>query len=147
MKKLFLLTIALICTAVAVHADDNKQMIQRSELPAAAQQFIDEYFPKGEVTTVWKERSFAHTSYEVRLYDGTTMEFDRSGAWTEVDGSRMAPLPEALVPAEIRAAVEQHFPGSRIIKLERGRRGYEAELSNGVDLRFDKQLRLTEIDD
>jgi len=146
MKKLFLLTIVLICAAVAAHADD-KRVIQRSELPAAAQQFLDEYYPEGEVSMVWKERDFASASYEVRLSDGTTVEFDRSGAWTEVDGSRTAPLPEALVPAEIRAAVERHFSGSRIIKLERDRRGYEAELSNGVDLKFDKQLRLTDIDD
>lgn len=146
MKKWMFLAVALIGLIATAKADD-KRVIQLSELPVAAQQFLTDYYPDTQVSIVWLEREFSGKSYEVRLADGTKVEFDKSGAWTEVDGTRLSPVPEALVPAAIAAEAERHFPGIGIVKIERDRRGYEVELANDIDLKFNRQMQLVDIDD
>ena len=38
------------------------------------------------------------------------------------------------------------FPGEKITKIDRDSREYEVELSNDVDLKFDKKGQLKEVD-
>lgn len=52
------------------------------------------------------------------------------------------------LPEAARQFIEKHFKGEKATKCEQyfAKRKYEVELSNGVDLEFDNQGRLTEID-
>jgi hypothetical protein len=56
-------------------------------------------------------------------------------------------VPTAFVPAQIQNFVKKSYPGTKITKIDRDARDYEIELSNGLDLKFNKSGRLIEIDD
>jgi hypothetical protein len=43
--------------------------------------------------------------------------------------------------------VNANFPGAIIKKLEKKFRGWEIELNNGLELKFNNSFRVTEIDD
>ncbi|WP_369695841.1 PepSY-like domain-containing protein [uncultured Duncaniella sp.] len=47
----------------------------------------------------------------------------------------------------IATYVKQNHKGSRIIGIEKKRNGYEIELSNDLDLEFDKQGNFIRFDD
>ena len=86
MKKLFIslfLTIVSICSA---HAFLDKYTIDRSDLPEEAQQMLKEYFPKAKVGMIKVDKHLLKkTDYDVRLVNGTTIEFNNKGKWTSVD--------------------------------------------------------------
>ena len=84
--------------------------------------------------------------YEVHLNDGTEINFDRKGNWDKVD-CKLKAVPAHLIPATIASNVETQFSGTVITKIDKERYGYEIELSNGLDLKFNRQGMLSEIDD
>ena len=77
--------------------------------------------------------------YEVVLTDGTEVKFDRNGNWEEVEVAANKRVPEALVPAGIRNYVSDNQHGTRIVGIEKSRKGYEVTLSNGVEIKFNRE--------
>ena len=115
----------------------DKYTIDRSELPETAQTFLTEYFPKGKIGMIKVDKHLLKkTDYDVRLVNGTTVEFSNAGKWTSVDCKNSA-VPEALVPKTIRRYVEKNFPDVKITKIVKKSLGYELRLSDGVEVKFD----------
>ena len=54
---------------------------------------------------------------------------------------------EDLVPEQIRSYVRQNFPDTKFVKIEKGYRGYEVKLTNRLELTFDLNFNLVDIDD
>jgi len=52
-----------------------------------------------------------------------------------------------LVPAPILAHLQTNFPGAMILKIDKERYGYEIELTNGLEMKFNNQGALMEVDD
>ena len=144
MKKILsILAIALVfCMNTRA---DNKQVITFMQLPQAAQDAISANFKASDVSYVTKESGWS-TEYEVRLNDGTEIEFDGDGAVKEVDCKKNA-VPEALLPADVVSYVKTHFAGVSITKWGQDDGSYEAELSNGLELKFDKSYRFLRLGD
>ena len=67
------------------------------------------------------------------------------GEWDKVD-CYMLPVPAALVPETIKQYVKANFPDAVINKIDKERYGYEIELSNNLELKFNKQGMLMQID-
>ena len=78
--------------------------------------------------------------------NGLKIEFNSKGEWKEIS-SATSQIDRKYVPRQIIAAVEARWPGAEFRKVERYRYGYEVELTNRLELKFDRQFRLTEIDD
>ena len=99
MKKIamMLLGTAAMMVSLAAYADDDRP-VKFSELPAAAQTFVNSHFEGVEVLLAKKDPSLLGATYEVMLADGTEVEFDREGAWVEVE-RRGYPVPADIVPA------------------------------------------------
>ena len=87
-----------------------------------------------------------NNDYKVVFADGVSVEFASNGEWKEV-GTRRGVVPAAIVPPVIREQVGKQFPGVLIESIDRDRRGFEVGLSNGLDLKFDRQFNLVDIDD
>ncbi len=142
MKKLGIITafIAIlfcgITTATAQNKNTNPQITK----------FVEQYFPKANVLLVnaeWDE-------YEVRLSDGTQIEFNKTPEWKKVDcehSNVYNSVPAALVPDQITTYVKTNFAGQSIIKIEKNRRGWEIELNNELEIKFDSKFNVTKIDD
>ena len=69
--------------------------------------------------------------------------------------SGVEPLHNYLLPViqhhysttkEIKKQVNEMFPGEKITKIEKDSRKYEVELTNDVELKFDRKFNIREID-
>ena len=78
--------------------------------------------------------------------NGTEVDFDKKGNWDNVDCKTKA-VPASLVPAAIAQYVKAHYPNTVIVKIDKERGGYEIELSNDLDLKFNSKGKLIGIDD
>ena len=146
MKKILFALFALFSAGVFVASADNHKVINKSQLPAQAQQFIDKHFAGVEVSFAKEEREILGRSYEVRLANGAKLEFSSKGAWEEVD-CRFGEVPAGIVPAEISKFIKENYPDAKVQKIEIDRNDYEVKLSNRLELKFDKEFRLVDIDD
>lgn len=146
MKKIVLIAASLLLfSAVSAYAD-NDRPIQFNQLPEAAQQFINTYFPDQKVSFAKEERDFMEVSYEVMFTNSIKIEFAGNGEWKEVN-CRYSTLPDGIVPEQIDNYVETNFPGVSIYSIERGYRDIEVNLTNGLELTFDKNYNLVDMDD
>ncbi len=139
-KRFFL--VALMCMIMSATTFASDRVITANQLPATAQTFINQTFPGA--TIMYAE--IDDGKYEVHLNDGTEINFDRKGNWDKVD-CKLKAVPAHLIPATIASNVETQFSGTVITKIDKERYGYEIELSNGLDLKFNRQGMLSEIDD
>ena len=145
MKKILFALVAIFTLGISNAAADNDKLINKSELPVQAQQFIDAHFANVKLTYAKLERDFFERSYEVVLADGTKIEFASNGSWRDVD-CRYEEVPAAIVPQPIREFVASTHPGEKILKIEKDRGYYEVKLSNRYELTFNKDYKIVDID-
>lgn len=146
MKKIFVSAALLFAGITASFAGDRERPITLDKLPAAAQEFLAANFKDLTLAYAVEDPKFIGSEYEVIYTDRTEVEFDSDGAWTSV-GSRYAAVPADIVPEQIKSYVAQTFPNQQVRKIERKRYSWEIELSNGLEIEFDKQFNVTDIDD
>ena len=84
-------------------------------------------------------------SYDVLLENGSDLEFDRRGQWTEIDAERTT-VPQSIIPLRIADYLKRNYPDRPIVKIDRDRRGYGIELSDGTDLEFNVRGDFLRID-
>lgn len=145
MKKILLLLVCLFSLQTAVRADDDRP-IAVTQLPASAQQFIKKHFAGNPVAFAKMEKDWFSKSYDVTFTNGNKLEFDEKGEWTEVD-CKYTSVPAAIVPKAIADYVAQNYKDVRILKIDRDTRDYEVKLSNRLELKFDLQFNLIDIED
>ena len=119
----------------------NDRPIPFKELPQKAQTFITTHFSGVEVLSATVD-----DDYEVYLANGAKVEFTLQGEWKEVKcpGSK---VPSAIIPSAISKYVKTNFPNNAIVKIDKKYSGYEIELNNGLELKFDKNGNFLAIDD
>ena len=145
MKKVLLSALAMAMIAVTPTMAENVA-ITAQKLPGAAQKFLKAHFAKNQVVSAMHDRYITDNDYTVILDDGTKIEFDARGEWESVK-SRTGKMPASVVPAKIQDYVTNHYPTLGIEKIEHKRYGYEVELTNDLDLKFDSNGRFVGIDD
>lgn len=142
MKKLGIITafVAILCfgmtSAIAQNNNNNPEITK----------FVGQYFPQANILLVnaeWDE-------YEVRLSDGTQIDFTRKPEWKKIDcehSNVYTSVPAELVPTQIASYVSSNFAGAEVIKIDRDRRDWEIELNNGIEVKFNKKFAVIEIGD
>ena len=146
MKKIWILFAAVAMMAAAACARDTYAH-DASVLPKAAQTVIANNF-KSKVSVVKIDKDFGRGSeYEVILSDGTEISFDRDGNWDNVETSNTSSVPKAFIPQGIRDFVSKNHSGARIVGIDKERSGYDVELSNGIEMKFNKAGQFLRYDD
>lgn len=134
MKKFLLLFVMVFATVALARAD--KYTIDRDALPETAQTMLKEYFPKAKVGMIKVDRHLLKkTDYDVRLVNGTTIEFNNAGKWTSVN-CKTREVPEGLIPRAIRNHVSKNYKDVKIVSIKKKSSGYEIGLSDGVMLKY-----------
>ena len=126
MKQIILLFACLFALQGLAKADDDRA-ITVDQLPQKAQEFIQKYFPKNEISLAKMEKDFWEKKYEVVFVNGEKAEFLKDGSWEKVD-------------------VSKHYPEAKILKIERDSKTYEVKLNNQLELEFNKAFQLIDID-
>ena len=146
MKRILFALFAVVVLGIAAVKADNDKIINKNQLPAQAQQFINENFAGVNLSYAKEERDFLSRSYEVMLADGTKLEFSSNGTWEEVD-CRYGEVPSAVIPDPIKRYINENYQGEKVLKIERNRSNYEIKLSNRLELTFDEDFNIIDIDD
>ena len=124
-------------TMLLAACDDTK-------IPARSKAFIDQFFPESSVVIVeMEEDGDGLEEYEVWLNDGTKIDFDLQGEW-KVVARKKTGVPLSLIPQQIKYFVKTKYPNNVITKFSRKDYGYKLELSDDMDLRFNKQYQFME---
>ena len=143
MKKIALTLIALAAFAAALSADDRPISFDR--LPSAAKSYIETNFPGENASFVTKDDDLIRPDYTVVMANGIKMEFDHSGALTQI--SSPDGIPAEQIPVSVRNYVKAHYPDAGYLEFEIGRHTYEVKLTNRMELKFNKNFHIIEIDD
>ena len=146
MKKIMILLALVFSFAVSDSYALNDKVISKNQLPAQAQSFLNENFAGSGISYAKLETDFFERSSEVMLSDGTKLEFTSKGNWKEVD-CRYSEVPEAIIPAPVKKYISDNYEGSKVLKIERDSRGYDVKLSNRLELKFNKDFEIVDIDD
>ena len=149
MKRIIKTTVAALVCLVAFQTAaiaDNDKPISISQLPATAQQVIKKHFGKKKVALAKQESGLFEKSYDVVFNNGEKVEFDRKGNWTEIN-CKLSSVPTGLVPAKITQYVKSTYPGAKILEIEKDDSQYEVKLSNMLEVTFNKNFQVVDIDD
>ena len=144
MKRICMTLIMDSTLLLPVNAADDKP-IQFSGLPRTAQQFVMQNFADKKVALAKMESDFFGKNYDVIFVNGDKVEFDRSGNWKKIK-CKYSQVPASLVPNPIMVYVRDNYPECKIIELEKEGNTYEAKLSNGWELKFNKNFELIDLD-
>lgn len=118
-----------------------------SVLPEVAKTTIKNNF-KSKVSLVKIDKTLGSIDdYEVIMTDGTEIEFDRSGNWKNVETSIKSSVPNGFIPKEAMTFINSKHNGKKVVGIEKKRYGFEIELSDGIDIKFDQNGKFIKYDD
>lgn len=138
MKMRILVAVALLMVTVSVSA---QKKIEATELPKPAQEFLKKHFSHTLVEKVQKDPEHGEKGYEVKLKDGTEVEFWKDGSYREVDGGDHA-IPTDFIPDNIKTYVVKNHPNEKITHIDYGHKDLDVDLTNKIDLEFTKDGKI-----
>ncbi len=137
-----------ICCMISCHMvanAGNDKPISVNALPVKAQTILQKHFNGQKVILATIESGVVSRSYDVVLQNGTKLEFDKKGNLTEID-CKQGIVPVQLIPQAIKNYLKDNYAGQSVKKIEIKKNEYEVELTNELDLTFNKHFQLIDID-
>ena len=139
--KFYLLMAMVMTMSLTMSADDDDRVITYQQLPQSAQSFLKQHFAKKVllvVTADWDDYTIVYES-------GEKVEFDKKGNWKEIV-CRTSKVPADVVPQQIKAYIQKNYPGKSVVKLDRHRSVYEVKLNNGMEIEFNRNFQVINVD-
>ncbi|MBR6283368.1 MAG: PepSY-like domain-containing protein [Muribaculaceae bacterium] len=120
--------------------------VAAADLPAPITAFINQHFLGQTIIYADKDLELTGFSYDVMLANGTQLDFGTDHEWDKID-CKMTAVPASVVPPTIATYVQTTFPGNMIVKIDKERYGYDVELANDMELKFNHQGAVIGMDD
>ena len=108
--------------------------------------FVETHFPQTSI----QQTKVENDEIEVKLDDRTEIDFYLNFDWKNIDcedSQIYGIVPAELVPTQITDYVTANYPNNHIDKIEKHNYGWEIELNNDVEIEFDQDFNVIEIDD
>lgn len=138
MKTQIFLVIALLSLTISTNA---QKKIEVEKLPKPAREFLKQYFNHTTIKSAKKDAEHGEKGFEVKLSDGTEVEFWKDGSYREVDGGEN-PIPTAFIPDNIKAYVAKNHPSEKITHIDYGHKDLDVDLTNKIDLEFTRDGKI-----
>lgn len=135
-----------VYAASASSNDRDEVVINASQLPQPAREFMNTYFANDPVSKVVRDTDNGQYEYEVFTKSGAKVDFNASGAWEDVDMPKSKAVPATIVPQPIANYVAKNYKSRKINEISVKRNGYSVELCNGIDLEFDANGQFLRVD-
>ena len=122
-------------------AEGNGAPVNATDIATDIVTFVNTHFPEASILSCNQTEHY----YRVILSDNTKVYFTRAFEWVEVNcehSSIYGAVPATLVPEQIAAYVTANYPNQHIDEIERENNGWEIELSNDVELKFDANFNV-----
>jgi len=125
--------------------NNSGKRLELSALPQAIQSYITEHFLSG-TTFLYAEQD--DDEYEVKLANGTQIDFYISGGLKSVEVLPGNSVPDSVVLAAVLSYVKKNYPNKEIEEYEQKTVGYKVELSGypELELIFDSNGNFKGID-
>ena len=127
--KLKLSLLALLVGVSSLLAD---VVVAPNSLPAKAQNFIAQHFKGVSIALVERDMN----SFDVTLNDGTQIDFNINGDWTEVDGKYKA-IPTSFLPANVVQRAKATQSNAILLQVDREISGYKFKFNNKMEVYTD----------
>lgn len=144
MKKHILTFAAVLFFSLTSVAQNG--MTQLNQLPATAQEFVKTYFSDYKIQYIFSDKEFADVDYKIRFEDGTEIEFNAKGEWTDVSSKQQC-IPTGFIIKEITNYVETYHKDMCITDVEREFNRITIELNDNLELEFNSKGKLLSYDD
>lgn len=148
MKRIVALLVVMIALCGGMVKAGEDRSIPPEQLPQKIKVFLNTHFAHEKIALVKMEKEFLSTEYKVYLVGGNKIEFGKDNEWKEVD-CEYSEVPSSLIPTQIKHFVKTNYPNQKIIQLEKKnkrKKKYEVELDNSIELEFDKDFNVIDID-
>lgn len=143
LKKTLLITVMLF-TFTSCQSQEHK-VIEIEKLPSNAKTFINSNFSKMSILQVVKDSELFDKEYIVYFNEGSKIEFNSKGDWTEIEIT--SGVPQKVVPTTIYSFITKKHPNTLIFKINKDNRDYEVKLDNQIEIVFNKKGEFLHYDD
>ena len=124
------------CTKDKIKTGDN--------LPIEIKTYISTHYPSQLITESEIDLKDSTNSYEVKLNNETSLEFNYKKEIVDIDGNTK--LPSSVISSKIIDYVNVNYPNNFITGWEMDEGKQEVELNSTVDLEFDMNNNFLQID-
>lgn len=148
MKRIFALFVVMTVLCVTVVQAGEDRGIPPEQLPQEIKVFLSAHFSNEKIALVKMEKEFWSTEYKVYLVGGTKIEFGKDNEWKEID-CEYGEVPTSIIPPKIQHFVKANYPNQKIIQLKKNgkrKKKYEIELDNSMEIEFDNDFNVVDID-
>lgn len=126
----------LIFTTIALLLGVSVSIAQsKADLPTEVTNYVDKHFSGQNIDKIDIDKNDKDEMYEVKLSDGTELDFDSNGEVVEID-AKNGFYADAL-PVAIAQKVKDKYGKSKIVDFEKEDDGYEIEFEDGTEAEFD----------
>ena len=121
-------------------------ILNSEEKHLIAENFVIHNYRKGQIIYAEKEGSYYEkTKFELGLDSGAKLELDEDGNWEKVE-NKVDGVPAIFVPKEIADYIKTKYATVAVTKVDKEDGGFEVELSNRKELKFNKRFKLVKVD-
>lgn len=138
-KNIF--TVVLVATSLFATA---QQKSKSAQLPQEAQTFLEANFKGIQVQEVKKETEGTTFKYEVKLANGTEIDFNNRGRWTEVE-SKITSIPVSMLQPSVGQYIQKNYSGAKVTEVKKGIRFNFVEINDETMLQFDTEGKFYKI--
>jgi len=141
--KTYFYIVSMLLGFVILFAACNKdeKHADSTTLPLLVNTFLSDHFADAKILTISKENDFlSGTEYKISLNNGIQIDFDKIGNWEKVKTeTAKGNIPTSFILPMIVSYIQTNYPSFFIKSIEREKSTFEVELSNDVELTFDKE--------
>lgn len=147
MKKMFMFfAMVSLVSLLACEAYADDRPVDFKKLPVAAQTFINTNYAGVAVLYVTKDDDIILPDYTVMLQNGVKLQFSNGGEFEGIK-VREGSVPAGIVPVQIEEYVKAAYPGVIIKEYDVDKNSHEVKLSNRLEIKFNRNFQVVEIDD
>ena len=144
MKRMILVCLCFIGMQATATAGLDRA-ISVDQLPQKAKELISTYFSDLKISYAIVDKEIFDTNYEVVFTNGSKIEFNRKGNWTDIECRNG--ISEKIIPIRIWEYIQEYHPDQKVIEIDYDRDGYDVKLDNRLEMKFDKRFRMRGYDD
>lgn len=103
--------------------------------------FVETYFPETALAEVNEDEE----GYEVKLEDGTQINFDSELEWKKISCKHSTVytfVPESVIPEEINAYLSENYPENVVIDIKKVGFGWMVTLDGKAKIKFNKDFTI-----
>ena len=119
-----------------LEADDNAELVGKT----------DTFYEDVSMRDEFSKHYVLESGERYAVIFPEAVHYDDGGEWKEVD-THKGIVPNALVPQAIAEYVTKNYPNSKITEIKRNHTYTEVTLKGGLELTFNRDYKLVDVDD